>query len=88
MKEITNKNEPKQKTAEYTKLFYKGSVAVIDKEKIEMFKPLLRDSMKNRERESSKNSELCDNIENEIEAILNTSEHAEQIGIVDKTKKK
>ena len=42
--------------------------------------------MKNHETESSKISKLCDNIENETEAIINTNEHTEQLGIVVTTK--
>ena len=86
IKELTNKNEPKQKTAEYPKLFYKDCVAVTDKEKSEMFKQLLKDTMKNHETDSLIISELCDNIENETEAIINTNEHAEQLVIVVTTK--
>ena len=86
IKELTNKNEPKQKTAEYPKLFYKDCVAVTDKDKSEMFKQLLKDTMKNYETDSSIISELCDNIENETEAIINTNEHTEQLGIVVTTK--
>ena len=82
MKEPNNKNEPKQKTAKYPKLFYKNCVAVTDKEKSEVFKQLLKDKMKNHETDSLIISELCDNIENETEAIINTNEHTEQLGIV------
>ena len=64
IKELTNKNEPKQKTSEYPKLFYRDCVAVTDKEKSEMFKQLLKDTMKYHETDSSTISELCDNIEN------------------------
>ena len=42
--------------------------------------------MKNHETDSSTISELCDNIENEKEAIINTNEHTEQLGIVVTTK--
>ena len=35
--------------------------------------------MKNHETESSIISELCDNIENETKAIINTNEHNEQL---------
>ena len=83
---LTNRNEPKQKTAEYSKLFYKHCVAVTDKEKSEMFKQVLKDTMKNHETDLSTFSELCDNIENETEAIINTNEHTEQLGIVVTTK--
>ena len=38
--------------------------------------------MKNPELDSSIISELCVNIENETEAIINTNEHTEQLGIV------
>ena len=87
IKELTNKNEPKQKTAEYPKLFYKDCVVVTDKEKSEMFKKqLLKDTMKNHETDSSIISELCDNIENATEAIINRNEHTEQLGIVVTTK--
>ena len=82
IKELTNKNEPKQKTAEYPKLFFKKFVVVTDKEKNEVFKQLLKDTMKNHEMESK----LCDNIKNETEAILNTNEQTEQLGIVNTTK--
>ena len=57
-------------------------MAVTDKEKSEMFKQLLKDTMKNHETDSSTTSELCDYIENETEAIINTNEHTEQLGIV------
>ena len=86
MKELTNENEPKQKTAEYPKLFYKDCVGFTDKEKCEMFKQLLKDTIKNHETESSIISKRCGNIENETEAIINTNEHTEQIGIVVTTK--
>ena len=49
IKELTNKNEPKQIEAEYPKIFYKNCVAITDKEKSEMFKQLLKDTMKNHE---------------------------------------
>ena len=42
--------------------------------------------MKNHETDSSIIFELCDNIENETEAIKNTNEHTEQLGIVVTTK--
>ena len=61
-------------------------MAVTDKEKSEMFKQLLKDTMKNHETDSSTISELCDNIENETEATINTNEHTEQLGIVVTTK--
>ena len=86
IKELTNKNEPERKTAEYPNLTYKDCEAVTEKEKSEMFKQLLKDTMKNHETDSSLISELCDNIENETEAIINTNEHTEHRGIVVKTK--
>ena len=64
IKELTIKNEPKQKRAEYPKLFYKDCVAVTDMEKSEMFKHLLKDTMKNHKTDSSIISELFENIEN------------------------
>ena len=82
LKELTNKNDPKQKTADYPKFFHKDCVAVTDKEKSEMFKQLLNDAMKNHEPDSSTISELCDNNENETEAIINTNVHTEQLGVV------
>ena len=86
IKELTNKNEPKQKIAEYQKLLDKDCVAVTDKEKSEMFKQLLKDTMKNHETDISTISELCDKIEIETEAIINTNEHTEQLGIMVTTK--
>ena len=59
---------------------------VTEKEKSEMFKQLLKDTMKSPETDSSIISELCNNIENEIEAIINTNEHTEQLGIAVTTK--
>ena len=85
IKELTNRNKPK-KTAEYPKIFYKDCVAVTDKEKSEMFKQLLKDTKKLHEKDSPTISELCDKIENETEAIINTNEHTEQLGIVVLTK--
>ena len=61
-------------------------MAVTGKEKSEMFKQLLKDTMKNQETDSSTISELCDNFENETEAIINTNERTDQLGIVVKTK--
>ena len=72
IKQVTNENEPKQKQAEYPKLFYKDCVAVTDKEKGEMFKRLLNDTMENHETDSSITSELCDNIENQSEIKHNS----------------
>ena len=68
IKKLTNKHEPKQKTAKYPKLFYK---AVTEEEKSEIFKHLLKDTMRNHEAESSIISEPCDNIENETKAKIN-----------------
>ena len=45
IKELINKNKPK-KRAEYPKLFYKDCVAVTNKKKSEIFKQLLKDTMK------------------------------------------
>ena len=42
--------------------------------------------MKNHETDSSTISELCDNIENGTEAIINTNEHTEQLGVEVTTK--
>ena len=42
--------------------------------------------MKTHETDSAIISELCDNIESETEAIINTNEHTEQLGIVVTTK--
>ena len=81
-KKITNKNDTKQKQAGYPKFFYKVCLVVTDKEKNKMFKQLLIDTLKNQEAESSINSELCGNIENETKAIINTHEDIEQLGIV------
>ena len=85
MKELTNKNEPKQKPAEYPKVFYKDCVAVTDKEKSEMFQQLQKNTIKNYETEL-KISEICDHFENGTEAKNNTNEHTEQLGIVVTTK--
>ena len=85
-KEITNKKDPKQKTAEYPNLIYKGIMAVTDKEKSEMFKQLLKDTMKNHETESSIISEICDNVENETKAIINTNVDFELLAIAVTTK--
>ena len=73
LKELTNKTEPKQKTAEYQKPFYKDCMPVTDNEKSEIFKQLLKETMKNYETESSIISKLCDIFENETEATNNTN---------------
>ena len=52
IKEITIENKPKQKTAKNSKLFYKYFVA--EKEKNELFKQLIKDTIKNHKTESSK----------------------------------
>ena len=57
-------------------------MAVTDKEKGEMFKRLLNDTMETHEKDSSITSELCDNIENETKAKLNTIQDFDQLGIV------
>ena len=61
-------------------------MVVTDKVKSKKFKQLLKDTMKNHETDSSTISELCNNNENETEAIINTNEHTEQLGIVVTTK--
>ena len=86
IKELTVENEHKQKTAEYPNLIYKNFMAVTDKEKSEMFKQLLKDTMKNHETEPSIISEFCDNVEKEIKAIINTNLDFELLAIVVKTK--
>ena len=86
IKKLTNEREPKQKTAEYPNLIYKDCMAVTDKEKSEMFKQLLKDTMKNHETESSIISEFCDNVENETKAKINTNVDFEQLAIVVTTK--
>ena len=69
---------------DYSKLFYKDCVAHKDKEKSELFRQLLK-KYENHETESSIISELCDNIENENKAIINTNEDIDQLGIVVRT---
>ena len=86
IKELTIKKEPKQKTAEHPNLFYKIGMAVTEKEKSEIFKQLVKDTMKNHETESSINSEFCDNVENEKKAIINTNVDSEQLVFVVTTK--
>ena len=86
IKELANENEPKQKTAEYTNRFYKNGIPVTDKEKSEIFKQLVNDTMKNHETESSIFSEFCDNVENENKAIIDTNVDFEQLVIVVTTK--
>ena len=85
-KELTNENKPKQKTAEYPNLFYKNGRAVTDKEKNEMFKQLLKDTMKNHETESSIISEFCDNVENGTKAMINKNVDFKQLAVVVTTK--
>ena len=61
-------------------------MVVTDKEKSEMFKQLLKDTMKNHETESSLISEFCDNVENETKAMINTNVHFEQLAVALTTK--
>ena len=87
-KELTNDDDPKQKTEEYPNPIYKDKdcMAVTDKEKSEMFKQLLKETMKNHETESSIISEICDNVENKTKAIINTNVDFEQLDILVTTK--
>ena len=55
-------------------------MVVTDKEKSEMIKYLLKET------QSSKISELCDNVEKETKAIINTKLDSEQLAIGFKTK--
>ena len=85
-KELTNENEPKQKTAENPNLFHKNGMAVTDKEKNEIFKQLLKDTNKNYETESSLIFEFCDNVEIETKAMIKTNVDFEQLAVVVTTK--
>ena len=62
-------------------------MAVADQEKSEMFVLLLKDTMKNQKKESSKISEHSENIEDETKEIIETNGHNEQLGIVVTRKK-
>ena len=61
-------------------------MAVTDKERSEMFKQLLKDTMKNHETELSLISEFCDNFENETKAMINTNVDFKQLAVVVTTK--
>ena len=87
IKELTNEHESKQKTGDYPNLNYKGSQAVIDQEKSELFKQMLKDTMKDHTPVSSGIAEHCEKIENQTKAILDTVVDTEQLCVVITTKK-
>ena len=82
LKNYQTKTRPNQRSTEYPTLFYKNSLVFTDKEKIKLFKRLLRDIKKNQETESPIISELSNNIENETKAMIITNGDIELLGIV------
>ena len=56
-------------------------MAVTDKEKSEMFKQLLKDTVKNHETESSIIFEFCDKFEKQTKAMINTNVDFEQLAV-------
>ena len=61
-------------------------MAVKDKDKIEMFKQLLKITMKNHETELSIFFEICDNVESDTKAVISTKVDFKQLGILVTTK--
>ena len=86
IKELTNDDESKQKTGDYPNLNYKESQAVTDQEKSELFKQLLKDTMKDHTPVSSGIAEHCGKTENQTKAILGTVVDTEQLFVVITTK--
>ena len=82
IKELTNDHESKQKTGDYPNLNHKESQAVTDQEKSELFKQLLKDTMKDHTTVSSGIAEHCEKIENQTKAILGTVVDTEQLCVV------
>ena len=86
IKELTNDHESKQKTCDYPDLTYKESKAVTDHEKSELFKQLLKDTMKDHTTVPTEIAEHHEKIEKETKAFLSTNVDTEQLCIVIKTK--
>ena len=86
IKELTNDHESKQKTGDYPNLNYKESQAVTDQEKSELFKQLLKDTMKDHTPISSGIAEHCEKIENQTKVILGTVVDTKQLCVVITTK--
>ena len=86
VKELKNDHESKQKTGDYPNLNYKESQAVTDQDKSELFKQLLKDTMKVHTPVSSGIAEHCERIENQTKAILGTVVDTDQLCVVITTK--
>ena len=86
IKELTNDHESKQKTCDYPDLIYKESKAVTDHEKSELFKQLLKDTMKDHTTVSTEIAEHYEKIEKETKAFLSTNVDTQELCIVIKTK--
>ena len=86
IKELTNDHESKQKTGDYPNLNYKESQAVTDQEKSELFKQLLKDTMKDHTPVSSGIAKHCEKIENQTKAVLGRVVDTEQLCVVITTK--
>ena len=86
IKELTNDHESKQKTGDYPNLNYKESQAVTDQDKSELFKQLLKDTMKEYKPVLSGIAEHCKRIENQTKAILGTVVDNDQLCVVITTK--
>ena len=86
IKELTNDHESKQKTGDYPNLNNKVSQAVTDQKKSELFKQLLKDTMKNHTTVSSGIAEHCEKIENQTKAVLRSVVDTEQLCFVITTK--
>ena len=86
IKELTNDHESKLKNGDYPNLNYKESQAVRDQEKSELFKQLLKDTMKDHTPVSSGIAEHCEKIENQTKPILGTVVDIEHLCVVITTK--
>ena len=82
IKELTKDHESKQKTGDYPNFNYKESQTVTDQEKSELFKQLLKDTMKDHTPVSSGIAEHCEKIGNQTKAILGTVVDTEQLCVV------
>ena len=78
--------ESKQKTGDYPNLTYKESKAVTYHEKRELFKQLLKDTMKDHTTVPTEIAEHCEKIEKETKAFLSTNVDTEELCIVITTK--
>ena len=86
IKELTNDHESKQKTGDYPDLTYKESKSVTGHEKSELFKQLLKDTMKDHTTVPTEIAEHCEKIEKETKAFLSTNVDTEELCIMITTK--